>query len=150
MDISSDITRLAGIVLDASNAAIERMGREAAEPAPRKDIADEIRRMEDAAAELAALVGAEGNPPLESSNDLGWDFVPWLRDKSETISEGVEILNRYARMDPANVSSPHGANMTPEAWIDQGTMLGLETARHGARALFTLVFDDRIGIKRKE
>jgi hypothetical protein len=150
MDTSSEITRLAGIVLDASNAAIERVRRRRAEPAARKGIDEEVKRMEDAAAELSALVGAEENAQLESSNAQGWNFVPWLQDKSETISDGVKILSRYARMDPATASFSHGTTMTAETLINQGMMLGLETARHGARSLFTLVFDDRIGIKRKE
>lgn len=59
MDVSSEIARLAGIVLDVSNAAIERVSRDLSEPQVEKRLAEEGSRLGEAAAELAAWAGRE-------------------------------------------------------------------------------------------
>ena len=145
-DKSSEIVHLAGVVLDACNAAIEKAKPYPIEVDSRPEIGEYLQVINDAAGTLLQMIEADGESKLNSSNVHGWDFAPWLHEKSSMIREGAEDSMRYLQMDPAKVSLTRDAPRTAKQWINDGIMFGLETAQKGAQAIFTMTFNDEIAI----
>jgi hypothetical protein len=138
---------LAGVALDACNAAIERARPYLIETDSRPEIDELLQKIDAAAARLLEMVEAGGESTLSSSNARGWDFAPWLHEKSSLIREGIEDSRRYFQMDPTTVSLTEEAPMTPKQWINDRILFGLDTAQKGAHAIFSMVFNDEIEIK---
>ena len=124
-DRSSKIVRLAGAALDACNTAIEKAKPYLIETDSRPDIGDHLQQIHHAGEKLLLIIEAEGESKINSSNAHGWDFEPWLHEKSSMIKEGAIDSMRYFQMDPAKVTLTRDAPMTPKQWIHDGILFGL-------------------------